>query len=156
MYVAGRQADHASEAAESSLDKVKAGIAPSAAGRLFAGDQHVAPFDDHAKSRRLDPRHERPEFRTFATNPVQEATANRGRLVTAALTVLIVTSSPGWTMITVRDFFSALSSVWKLMSWAPSIRLEDGMERTYKWIHDEMASGKDSVVNALPRAVAAQ
>jgi hypothetical protein len=24
------------------------------------------------------------------------------------------------------------------MNWAPSIRLEDGMEKTYKWIHDEM------------------
>jgi hypothetical protein len=42
------------------------------------------------------------------------------------------------------------------MKWAPSIRLEDGMEKTYKWIHDEMTSGKESVVNALPRAVAAQ
>jgi GDP-D-mannose 3',5'-epimerase len=45
----------------------------------------------------------------------------------------------------------------KLLGWAPSIRLEDGMEKTYKWIHDEMASGKASVVNALPRqALAAQ
>ena len=44
----------------------------------------------------------------------------------------------------------------KLMNWAPSIRLEDGMEKTYKWIYDEMTSGKASVVNALPRAVAAQ
>jgi len=44
----------------------------------------------------------------------------------------------------------------QLMDWAPSIRLEDGMEKTYKWIHDEMTSGKASVVNALPRAVAAQ
>jgi nucleoside-diphosphate-sugar epimerase len=45
----------------------------------------------------------------------------------------------------------------KLMNWAPSIRLEDGMEKTYKWIHDEMTSGKASVVNALPRqALAAQ
>src|SRR6266478_3745574 len=35
----------------------------------------------------------------------------------------------------------------KLMNWAPSIRLEDGMEKTYKWIHDEMTSGKTSVVN---------
>ena len=40
----------------------------------------------------------------------------------------------------------------KLMNWAPSIRLEDGMEKTYKWIHDEMTSGKVSVVNALPQA----
>jgi GDP-D-mannose 3',5'-epimerase len=44
----------------------------------------------------------------------------------------------------------------KLMNWAPSIRLEDGMEKTYKWIYDEMTSGKASVVNAMPRAVAAQ
>src|SRR5216683_3150511 len=44
----------------------------------------------------------------------------------------------------------------KLMNWAPSIRLEDGMEKTYKWIHDEMTSGKASIVNALPRAVAAE
>src|SRR6476660_7670789 len=45
----------------------------------------------------------------------------------------------------------------KLMNWAPSIRLEDGMEKTFKWIHDEMTSGKVSVVNALPKqALAAQ
>ena len=45
----------------------------------------------------------------------------------------------------------------KLMNWAPSVRLEDGMEKTYKWIHDEMTSGKVSVVNALPKqALAAQ
>ena len=23
------------------------------------------------------------------------------------------------------------------LGWAPSIRLRDGMERTYRWIHDE-------------------
>src|ERR1700754_771681 len=39
----------------------------------------------------------------------------------------------------------------QLMNWAPSIRLEDGMEKTYKWIYDEMTSGKVSVVNALPK-----
>jgi GDP-D-mannose 3', 5'-epimerase len=45
----------------------------------------------------------------------------------------------------------------QLMGWAPSIRLEDGMARTYKWIHDEMTSGRASVVNALPKqAIAAQ
>ncbi len=44
----------------------------------------------------------------------------------------------------------------KLMNWAPSIRLEDGMEKTYRWIYDEMTSGRASVVNAMPRAVAAQ
>ena len=44
----------------------------------------------------------------------------------------------------------------KVMNWAPSVRLEDGMEKTYKWIYDEMTSGKASIVNAAPRAVAAQ
>src|SRR6185437_301022 len=44
----------------------------------------------------------------------------------------------------------------KLLNWAPSIRLEDGMEKTYKWIYDEMTSGKASIVNALPRGLAAQ
>src|SRR5260221_5268947 len=44
----------------------------------------------------------------------------------------------------------------KLLKWAPSIRLEDGMEKTYKWIYDEMTSGKASIVNAPPRSVAAQ
>jgi dTDP-D-glucose 4,6-dehydratase len=39
----------------------------------------------------------------------------------------------------------------KLMNWAPSIRLEDGMEKTHKWIHDEMTSGKVSLVNARPK-----
>jgi hypothetical protein len=37
---------------------------------------------------RLDPRHERPELRRFASNPLQAAKADRGRLLTAALTVL--------------------------------------------------------------------
>lgn len=30
----------------------------------------------------------------------------------------------------------------KLLGWEPSIRLRDGMEKTYAWIHDEVASGK--------------
>jgi nucleoside-diphosphate-sugar epimerase len=35
------------------------------------------------------------------------------------------------------------------LNWAPSIRLRDGMEKTYAWIYDQMVSGdsKDSVVN---------
>jgi GDP-D-mannose 3', 5'-epimerase len=40
----------------------------------------------------------------------------------------------------------------KLMNWAPSISLEDGMEKTYRWIYDEMNSGRTSVVNTLPPA----
>ena len=44
----------------------------------------------------------------------------------------------------------------KLLNWAPSIRLEDGLEKTYKWIYDQMTSGKASIVNTGPRAVAAQ
>jgi nucleoside-diphosphate-sugar epimerase len=29
----------------------------------------------------------------------------------------------------------------KLLGWAPSIRLEDGMAKTYAWIHDEIRRG---------------
>src|SRR5688572_9191804 len=43
----------------------------------------------------------------------------------------------------------------KLMNWAPSVRLEEGMEKTYRWIYDEMSYGKTSVVNAVPQAVMA-
>jgi hypothetical protein len=39
----------------------------------------------------------------------------------------------------------------KLMNWAPSIRLEDGLEKTYKWIHDEMTSGKTRRQRPAPR-----
>ena len=28
----------------------------------------------------------------------------------------------------------------KLMGWEPSTRLADGMEKTYRWIYDQMAS----------------
>ncbi len=44
----------------------------------------------------------------------------------------------------------------ELLNWAPSIRLEDGLEKTYKWIYDQMTSGQASVANAVLRAVAAQ
>ncbi len=35
------------------------------------------------------------------------------------------------------------------LGWAPNIALRDGMEKTYKWIYDEMVGGnsRDSVVN---------
>jgi nucleoside-diphosphate-sugar epimerase len=36
----------------------------------------------------------------------------------------------------------------KLMGWEPSIKLQDGMEKTYAWIYDEMTSNTPSVVNA--------
>src|SRR6478609_5318396 len=57
----------------------------------------------------------------------------------------------------VRGRNSDNTMIKQLLKWAPSIRLEDGMEKTYKWIHDEMTSGKVSVVDALPRqALAAE
>jgi nucleoside-diphosphate-sugar epimerase len=30
------------------------------------------------------------------------------------------------------------------LGWAPGIRLQDGMERTYRWIHDQMVDGNAS------------
>ena len=35
----------------------------------------------------------------------------------------------------------------KVFGWEPSTRLRDGLEKTYRWIHDEMVSGGNSVVN---------
>ncbi len=43
----------------------------------------------------------------------------------------------------------------RVLGWAPSIRLEDGMEKTYRWIHDQMVSGGMSKANGAPRFAAA-
>ena len=37
------------------------------------------------------------------------------------------------------------------IEWVPEITLEDGLERTYKWIYDELASGRN---DASMRAIA--
>lgn len=47
----------------------------------------------------------------------------------------------------VRGRNSDNTAIRRHLRWAPSIRLEDGMERTYCWIYDRMKGG------ALPRAV---
>ncbi|MGE0422862.1 MAG: NAD-dependent epimerase/dehydratase family protein [Reyranellaceae bacterium] len=43
----------------------------------------------------------------------------------------------------------------RVLGWAPSVRLEDGMEKTYRWIHDQMVSGGMSKANGAPRLAAA-
>lgn len=35
----------------------------------------------------------------------------------------------------------------QVFGWQPATRLRDGMEKTYRWIYDEMTSGRGSVVN---------
>ncbi|MHB8637620.1 MAG: NAD-dependent epimerase/dehydratase family protein [Fimbriimonadaceae bacterium] len=35
----------------------------------------------------------------------------------------------------------------QLLNWQPNIRLEDGLEKTYRWIYDEMMANTPSVVN---------
>ncbi len=35
----------------------------------------------------------------------------------------------------------------KIFGWEPGTKLRDGMEKTYRWIHDEMRGGGTSVVN---------
>src|SRR5262245_47846894 len=40
----------------------------------------------------------------------------------------------------VRGRSSDNALITELLGWAPSTRLEDGMERTYRWIYDEMTS----------------
>jgi len=38
----------------------------------------------------------------------------------------------------VRGRCSENTQIKRLLGWAPSIRLRDGMEKTYRWIHDQM------------------
>ena len=38
------------------------------------------------------------------------------------------------------------AKIQQLLGWQPSTRLRDGMEKTYRWIYDEMTSGKKSSV----------
>ena len=40
----------------------------------------------------------------------------------------------------VRGRCSDNTEIRKKLGWAPSIRLRDGMEKTYRWIHDQMAT----------------
>jgi GDP-D-mannose 3', 5'-epimerase len=40
----------------------------------------------------------------------------------------------------VRGRCSDNTEIQKTLGWAPAIRLRDGMERTYRWIHDQMAT----------------
>jgi GDP-D-mannose 3', 5'-epimerase len=35
----------------------------------------------------------------------------------------------------------------KYLNWEPNVRLRDGLEKTYRWIHDEIVKGGKSVVN---------
>jgi nucleoside-diphosphate-sugar epimerase len=55
----------------------------------------------------------------------------------------------------VRGRNSDNTLIQQVMGWAPSVRLEDGMEKTYRWIHDEIASGLESRANLPPRQATA-
>jgi len=46
----------------------------------------------------------------------------------------------------VRGRNSDNTLVQQRLGWAPSIRLEDGMRRTYAWIHDRMTTGRSALV----------
>jgi nucleoside-diphosphate-sugar epimerase len=41
----------------------------------------------------------------------------------------------------------------QVLGWEPSTPLEEGLEKTYRWIYDQMASGQDSVVNRVAQPV---
>ena len=43
----------------------------------------------------------------------------------------------------VRGRVSDNTEITRRLGWAPSARLSDGMEKTYRWIYDQMASGSD-------------
>jgi len=47
----------------------------------------------------------------------------------------------------VRGRNSDNTLIMKHLKWEPSVRLHDGLEKTYKWIHDEVSKGGKSVVN---------
>jgi len=47
----------------------------------------------------------------------------------------------------VRGRSSDNARIKELFGWEPSWRLEDGLERTYRWIYDQITSGTLSVVN---------
>ena len=47
----------------------------------------------------------------------------------------------------VRGRNSDNTLIQKYLGWEPSVPLREGMAKTYAWIHDQMKSGKESVVN---------
>jgi dTDP-D-glucose 4,6-dehydratase len=44
----------------------------------------------------------------------------------------------------VRGRVSDNTEITQRLGWAPSIRLADGMEKTYRWIYDQMTAGTDA------------
>jgi nucleoside-diphosphate-sugar epimerase len=40
----------------------------------------------------------------------------------------------------VRGRCSDNTLITQKLGWAPSVRLRDGLEKTYRWIHDQMAA----------------
>jgi GDP-D-mannose 3', 5'-epimerase len=49
----------------------------------------------------------------------------------------------------VRGRSSDNTLITEVLGWAPSIRLEDGMERTYRWIYDQMTSSSAATTAQL-------
>lgn len=47
----------------------------------------------------------------------------------------------------VRGRNSDNTKIREYLGWEPSVPLREGMEKTYRWIYDEMTSGRESVVN---------
>ena len=45
----------------------------------------------------------------------------------------------------VRGRNSDNTLIHSLLGWEPSISLHDGLEKTYKWIYDQMSSGRASM-----------
>ncbi len=43
----------------------------------------------------------------------------------------------------VRGRYSENTLIKEKLGWAPSMRLRDGMEKTYRWIHEEMTAPAD-------------
>ena len=54
----------------------------------------------------------------------------------------------------VRGRNSDNTMIQEKLGWAPNIRLRDGMERTYKWIYDEMKGRYPAAAKGKPVAAA--
>ena len=70
-----------------------------------------------------------------------------GDLATAQAAMQPISGMPGC-VTQFEDFGLYWPMIQKLLGWEPSIRLRDGMAKTYAWIHDEYMAKYGAQVGA--------